>query len=88
MKKINLRINFFWDDGDDIWEFILTVPNNVTELEVSEILSKEHDYLDTEDDEDFYGIHGRNPVTLLDYICEKYGWSWEDFYFNIDLNFN
>lgn len=34
------------------------------------------------------GINGRNPVTLLDYICEKYGWSWSDFEFDIDLNFN
>lgn len=88
MKKLNLRINFFWDDCDDIWEFVLTVPENVTELEVSEILIKEHNYLNMEDDEDLYGIQGRNPVTLLDYICEKYGWNWADFEFDIDLNFN
>ena len=88
MKTLNLRINFFWDDGDDIWEFKLTVPSNVSEIEVTDILKKEHEYLDMEDEEDIYGINGRDPITLLDYICEKYGWSWSDFEFNIDLNFN
>lgn len=88
MKKLNLRINFFWDDGDDICEFVLTVPDNVTELEVSEILSKEHHHLCFEDDEDLYGIQGREPETLLDYTCEKYGWSWTDFKFDIDVGFD
>ena len=81
-------INFFWDDGDDIWEFRIIVPENVSEIEVAETLKKEHEYLDMEDEEDIYGVNGRNPVTLLDYICEKYGWSWSDFEFDIDLNFN
>lgn len=88
MKKLNLRIDFFWDDGDDMWEFILKVPSNVTVNEVNDTLTKAHHYLDMEDDTDFYGTSGRNPVTLLDYICNKYGWCWEDFSFDIDLNFN
>lgn len=88
MKKLNLRINFFWDDGDDMWEFILKVPNNVTVDEVKENLTKTHEYLDMGDDTDLYGTSGRNPVTLLDYMCEKHGWSWEDFSFDIDMNFN
>ena len=49
MKTLNLRINFFWDDGDDIWEFKLTVPSNVSEIKVADILKKEHEYLDMED---------------------------------------
>ena len=88
MKKFNLRINFFWDDEDDMWKFKLTVPNNVKIEEVKEILFKTHEYLDMEDETDLYGTTGRSPVTLLNYICEKYGWSWEDFSFDIDLNFN
>ena len=86
MKTINLRINFFWDDGDDMQEFALTIPSNVCEIEVVDILEKEHDYLCTEDEEDIYGVQGRNPETLLDYVCEKYGWSYKTFEFDIDIN--
>ena len=88
MKTLNLRTNFFWDNGDDILEFKLTVPSNISEIEVADILKKEHEYLDMEDNEDIYEINGRSPVTLLDYVCEKYGWSWSDFEFDIDLDFN
>lgn len=87
MKTLNIRITFFWDD-DDIRKFKLTVPSNVSEIEVADTLKKEHEYLDMEDKEDIYGLNGRNPVTLLDYICEKYGWSWSDFEFDIDLTFD
>lgn len=88
MKKFNLRMNFFWDDGDDMRKFRLTVPDNIEIEEVKEILIKTHEYLDIEDETDLYGTTGRTPVTLLDYICKKYGWSWEDFSFDIDLNFD
>lgn len=87
MKTLNIRITFFWDD-DDIRKFKLTVPSNVSEIEVADTLKKEHEYLDMEDEEDIYGLNGRDPVTLLDYICEKYGWSWSDFEFDIDLTFD
>lgn len=88
MKKFNLRINFFWDDGDDMKEFALTVPDNVNTEEIKEALIKEHKYLDLEDETDLYGTSGRDPETLLDYVCEKYEWNWEEFSFDIDLNFN
>lgn len=122
-KTYTMRINFFWDDGDDVWEFRIIVPENVTEDEVKAALFKSHEILDNggvdENDElygrcetckhygkgiycsdcsesseyecnaeDLYGTVGRTPVTLLDYTCEKYGWKWEDFEFDIDLNFN
>ena len=122
-KTYTMRINFFWDDGDDIWEFRIIVPENVTEDEVKAALFKSHEILDNggvdENDElygrcetcqhygkgvycsdcsegseyecnaeDLYETVGRTPVTLLDYMCEKYGWKWEDFEFDIDLNFN
>ena len=88
MKKLNLRINFFWDDEDDIWEFTLTVPDEINVIRVEEILLKAHQYLNAEDETDLYGTNGRSPVTLLDYVCREYGWSWEDYSFDIDLNFN
>ena len=88
MKKFNLRINFFWDDGDDMWEFRLTVPDNISIEQIKETLIKTHDYLDMEDEMDLYGTTGRHPETLLDYMCKKQGWNWEKFDFDIDLNFN
>lgn len=91
MMTLNLRINFFYDDGDDMKSFKLTVPDNVSSIEITDILRKEHEYLceieDEEDEEDIYGTMGRNPETLLDYVCEKYGWSWREFEFDIDVNF-
>ena len=83
-----MRINFFWDDGDDIQEFALTVPDNVNVEEIEEVLFKTHNYLDREDETDLYGTTGRNPETLLDYVCENHEWSWEEFSFDVDLNFN
>lgn len=38
MGKYNLRINFFYDDEDDIYEFGIEVPKNVTIDEVEEML--------------------------------------------------
>lgn len=87
MRILKLRINFFWDDGDDMKEFNLTVPNNVSNDEIADILEKENKYLCTEDDADIYGIYGRTPETLLNYICDKfYGWSWDDIEFDVDIN--
>ena len=89
MRTLNLRMNFFWDDGDDIKCFKLTVPDDTTDDEVIDILKKEHEYLCTDDDEDIYFNKGRNPETLLDYVCDKYyGWSCSDLQYDIDLNFN
>lgn len=87
-KIYTMRISFFWDDGDDMWEFKLIVPEDITAAKIEEVLIKEHTFLDMEDETDLYGKVGRNPVTLLDYINEKYGWKWEDFEYDIDLNFN
>lgn len=34
-----------------------------------------------------YEYDGRNPVTLLDYVCEKYEWSWELLKYDLDWDF-
>lgn len=88
MRTLNIRINFFWDDEDDICNFKLTVPNNVNEIEIVDLIEREHEYLCREDTEDIYGIQGRNPETLINYVCEKYNWEWNKFDFDIDLTFN
>jgi hypothetical protein len=88
MKTYTIRLNFFWDDGNDMREFKITVPGNITEGKITEILLKEHKYLSVDDKEDFYGIQGRDPETLVDYVCEKYNWQWQEFEYDIDLNFD
>lgn len=73
MKKYNVRINK--------WDVCIVVPDNVGIEEVKEVLIKTH----TEDDF-IYNKDGKSPCVLLDYINEKYGWGWEVFSFDIDLN--
>ena len=86
MRTLNVRVNFFWDDGDDMEAFMLIVPDNIDDNDVFNILQKEHKYLSEEDEDDLYGIRGRNPHTLIEYICQKYGWKSNDFSFDIDVN--
>lgn len=83
MKSLNIRINSTWDDEEDLWECKLTVPENVT-TDIEETIIKEHNFLC--DEENIYGNNGRNPVTLMDYICNKYGWDWNYLEYDIDLN--
>lgn len=88
MKNINLKLNFFWDDNIDTDEFTVTVPDNVSKDDVIDVLQKGHEYLCTEDETDTYGVCGRCPATLLNYVCEKNNWQWNNFEFDINLNFN
>ena len=39
MKTLNIRI---WDIENDAWNFVLTVPSNITQVEIVNILKKEH----------------------------------------------
>ena len=87
MRKLLTRLNFFWDDCDDIKQCIVIVPDNVTDDEVAKALLDGHEFLCHEDEEDIYGTSGRTPGTLLDYVCEKHGWSWDELEFDIDFNF-
>ena len=58
----------------------LTVPDDVSEIEVAEILKKAHE------DKDVYK-DGYCPYTLLNYICEKQGWLFSEFPFDVELDF-
>ena len=57
-----------------------TVPDDVSEIEVAEILKKAHE------DKDVYK-DGYCPYTLLNYICEKQGWLFSEFPFDVELDF-
>lgn len=85
MKEMMVRINFTYDDEDNISEFKLTVPQNMTiEMVVKKII-KEHNYLCDKDATDIYGNEGRNPIILIDYICKKYHWGYSELTFDVDI---
>lgn len=83
-----IRLNFTWDDEDDLKEVLIRIPNEVSAEELQEVLLLAHEYLCNEDSEDLYGIKGRNAETLLDFICERseWVWKWQDIRFFVDLN--
>lgn len=88
MKKYNLRMNFFWDEEDDMKEFFIYVPNAVLIDDISKELINAHEYLVFKDETEIYGKIGRNPETLIDYVCKKNKWKYEEFVYDIDLNFD
>ena len=81
-------LNFCWDDGNDIKKYNLSVPKILYESEVYEILQKEHKYLDKEDETGIYDKNGRSPETLMNHVCKKYGWVYESFEVDININFD
>lgn len=87
MKTLNVKLNFLWDDYNEILRCELHVPVTTNLQDIMYILEKEHEYLTTKDPTDRYGTCGRNPATLLDYVSEKYGWLWTKLCFDIDMDF-
>ena len=83
----NIKLNFLFDDGNDEKIVQICVPINISAEKVCEVLMQEHDYLCFEDESDRYGICGREPGTLLDFVCEKYKWEWKSMDYDIDLEF-
>lgn len=88
MRELKLKMSFLWDNENDVKEFILEVPDEISNIYVTNVLRKEHEYLCTKDEKDIYGIVGRSPETLIDYVCKKYGWGRGNLLFDIDMDFN
>lgn len=82
--KHTIRINFTWDDGDDMQEFIITTRKGITDEDIKRELIDTHKLLDEE--EDYYGINGRNPESLVSSVCETNGWSWCGMEYDVDIN--
>ena len=86
MRTLNVKLSYSWDDGDDTREYHLSVPETLTDDEIMEILGKEHDALSMDDElSDIYGYEGRNPDTLMKYVCEKYHWEFGLIDYALDL---
>lgn len=82
--KHTVRINFTWDDGDDMQKFIITTRKGITDEDIKRELIDTHKLLDEE--EDYYGINGRNPESLVSSVCETNGWSWCGMEYDVDIN--
>lgn len=72
MREYTIGINKFWNGEDDLWTFRIIVPCNITREKIVEAIVCE------------YKEQKKNSlVDLLDYVCEKYHWTWLDFDFDI-----
>lgn len=76
-----------WDTEIDSKEFIITVPVNVSIADIETAMKKAHRFLTSEDEEDSYGVYGRTPEFLVEYVCEKNGWLFKKLEFNSIMDF-
>lgn len=84
MKEYNLRINF-WHKEDEMYEVKFEVPDSVMLGEIEDEVISSYKNLDKKVTGD---LREAMPVLLLDYICNKNGWKWKDFEYDIDINLN
>lgn len=76
-KTYNIFITFIENDPTDNNLFQITVPSTVSKFDINRIIRTEHTILDEDPEQTIYGSGGRNPETLLDFICQKYNWSYK-----------
>lgn len=82
-----VKLTFNDDEGKQIKEANLTVPVHMSLTEVVGILNNEHMMLNEKMPDGPYGKEGWRPCVLLQYVCDKYGWDWEDICYHIDMEF-
>ncbi len=80
--------HFHEDEERQVKEFNLTVPASVELMRVVDVLSEEHEKLTAELPFGKYGEDGNSPITLLQFVCDKYGWEWSEMKYHIDLQFD
>lgn len=68
-----IKIEFLWDDGVDHKFFQFIAANDEDAQRIVNRIRKAHDFLDKDDTQDRYGICGRNPDTLIEYVGETSG---------------
>lgn len=94
-KSILVKLSFLWDDCPDTGEYKIKVQQNVSDQEVYEKLRDAHDYLDLigvhdyldcDETSDLYGVNGRVPSVLLNYVCKENGWEWSNIDYDIELD--
>lgn len=88
MQEYLLKLTFCRDGRDEELDVVLYIPNHTRPDMAAEMIRRAHDYLCTKDTEDVYKIQGKSPITLLDYVCEYYGWTWKLFSFDIEVDLN
>lgn len=88
MKNYIMELTFQWDEENDTKQVVIETPDDVSVDVVTDALNKGHEYLCFEDEEDRYGNDGREPETLVGYVCRKYGWKWRRLGFDTCLIFD
>lgn len=83
-----VKLTFHEDEERQVKEFNLTVPASVELMRVVDVLSEEHEKLTAELPFGKYGEDGNSPITLLQFVCDKYGWEWSEMKYHIDLQFD
>lgn len=73
MNRYTLSITTKFKNEDDVWGFIIIAED-----------SKEFVKEVIEENKDMY----KSVVDLMDYICDTYGWKWEDFEHDIEIKMN
>lgn len=96
-KRLNVRLCFASMDWDTLVEYTISVPENVSADEVQYALVTEYNLiceevrqlenLDNDKDADLCEGDESDTVILLNRVCEKNGWQWQELGYDIDLNF-
>lgn len=86
MRTIKTKLSFLWDDETDTIELELTVPGNVSDEEIYATIITTHNWLCVEDPNNTYELSGRTPETLMNYVCARNGWIWEQTVYDLEIN--
>lgn len=86
-KKFIIQVtvdNSGCDFDDDIDLVCLTVAEDITKSDVKRKIESVNKKLHKENSNgNCYADLGWNKATLMNAVCEKYGWSWEDVSYDI-----
>lgn len=84
MKEYLINLTLNNKDENEVQFIKLFVPTNMSLSDIYTNIYKEHEYLDSKRNS-IYKINGRNIISLLYYVCEKYGWKWKPMEANLNI---
>lgn len=73
MNRYIVRITTKFNNEDDIWNFIVIAEDSKQFVE--EVIKENKNMYES-------------PVDLMDFICDTYGWKWEDCVPDINIKMN
>ena len=76
MNRYSLRFDWKFNGKSNYWEMV--VLSDDSKEYVEEVIKN---YQKNNN------VEFESPVDLMDAICDEYGWQWEDFYHDIEIEF-